>query len=528
MKPAVIPALALGPLAQPSWTSTSHDPAARCADLARSLTLPNATVWFSEFVPANTTLTFPDNHPACARPSQFISVEICRVAARVSTSTVTDSSVSHGSVSFEAWLPLDWNGRFLAVGNGGLNGCILYEEVAYGISGGFATVGSNNGHNGTSGLSFYGNPATIEDYVYRALHTTTILGKLVVAAFYHEVHSHAYYVGCSGGGRQGLREAQQFPGDFDGIIAGAPAVAFGNLTSWRGSFYVRSGEPGDARFLTTDEWGLVSEDVFSQCDGLDGYVDGVLEDPTQCQYSPDALLCGDGNSTQACLTEAQLATVRDVFSDFRTTDGSLIYPRLHLGANPTSLNNGRPFQYSVDWFRYVIHQDPSWDPRTINQQDYIASATLDPYGVQGWVGDLSASKDRGVKIIHYHGLSDPVISSENSHRYYNHVAATMDLSYEEMDGFYRYFRVAGMNHCAGGLGAIHIGARPDTFAGWAPEKNVLSAVVRWVEDGVAPDYVEGTGYDDAGTFSRRHCRYPRRNQYTGEGDPRRPDGWECV
>lgn len=523
MKPAVLPVLGLGPLAHP--LAATHDLVARCSNLASTLVLPNTTVLFTELVPGNTTLFFPDNDPSCNRPSQAVPVDLCRVVTSVSTAT----AASTGSISLEAWLPLNWNGRFLGTGNGGLNGCIQYEDVAYGTSRGFATVGSNNGHNGTSGAPFLGHPAAVEDYVRRSLHLSAVLGKLVVAGFYGQAQTRSYYIGCSGGGRQGLREAQEFPGDFDGIVVGAPAVAFGNLTSWRGSFYARAGEPGDDRFLTGEEWGLVTDHVLAQCDGLDGYVDGVVEAPDQCLYRPDGLLCeGGGESNTDCLTEAQLATVRDVFSDFHGEDGSLIFPRIPPGADPSVLSNGLPFQYSVDWFRYVLHQDPAWDPRSIGQDDYALSASLDPYGTQTWRGGLSAARDRGVKILHYHGLRDPLITSENSGRYYEHVSRTMGLTSDEMDGFYRYFRVAGMNHCAGGPGAVRIGNRADNVDGWEPEGNVLLAVVRWVEDGVAPETIGGTGSDEAGVFERRHCRYPLRNRYKGEGNPRVPESWECV
>lgn len=282
MKPAVIPAVGFGLMGHPLRSSTDSDLVPRCLNLASILILPNTTVQFTEVIPANTTLAFPDNHPSCNRPAQFIPVDICRVVAITTTSTATASSrafepsISRGEISIEAWLPFAWNGRFLATGNGGLNGCIQYEDVSHGISRGFATVGSNNGHNGTSGEPFYRNPAVVEDYVHRALHKSAVLGKLITATFYRQAHSRAYYIGCSGGGRQGLRESQQYPGDFDGIVVGAPAVAFANLTSWRGSFYVRGGDPQSAGFLTRELWRLVTDDVLAQCDGLDGYVDGIL------------------------------------------------------------------------------------------------------------------------------------------------------------------------------------------------------------------------------------------------------------
>lgn len=499
------------------------DLTAKCANLVDGLTLPNTTVWFSETVAANTNISFPDNDPTCGRPGMPVSVDLCRVAMQVAT-----SSSPPGNISLEAWLPLEWNGRYLSTGNGGLSGCIQYEDIAYGVSQGFATVGANNGHNGTSGEPLYKNPSVLEDFAYRSVHLGTVLGKQVTEAFYGKEHSKSYYLGCSTGGRQGFKEAQDFPGDFDGIVAGAPAFAFNNLISWCGSFYVISGPPGSPTFVDKEQLALVLKDVLAQCDSLDGLVDGIIEDPDLCQYRPEALLCG-ANETTNCLTGIQAQSVRAVFSDLHGKDGAIVGPRLQPGGDPSLLMSGSPVPYVQDWFRYVVHNDSSWDPATIGPEDYAAAAQLNPFNIQTWEGDLSGARDHGTKILHYHGLQDYIISSDISARYYNHVARTMGLTSAELDDFYRYFRVSGMNHCQGGPGATRIGNRLDAVAGYEPEKNVLWAIVKWVEEGVGPEYIQGTGVNEANvTFSRRHCKYPLRGKYSGSGDPKDPDSWECI
>ncbi|KAG9252427.1 tannase and feruloyl esterase [Emericellopsis atlantica] len=495
----------------------------KCSDLADKLSLPNTTVWFTESIPAGANVSFPDNDPTCGRPYQQVDVDICRVA------TLTETSSNPASnISLEAWLPSDWNGRFLSTGNGGLSGCIQYEDIAYGVSRGFATVGANNGHNGTSGQPFYQNPGALENFVYRSVHLGAVLGKQIAETYYARAHDKSYYLGCSTGGRQGFKAAQEFPTDFDGIVAGAPAFAFANLTSWSGSFYTISGPPGSPTFLTQAQWARVSKDFLDQCDDLDGLVDGIIEDPNLCHYRPEALLCGSKPSTD-CLSGEQAETVRKVFSDLHGKDGALVYPRLQPGGDASLLMSGYPFPYTGDWFRYVVYSDAEWDPSTLGPEDYAFAASQNPFNVQTWEGDLAGVRNRGAKILHYHGLQDPVISSDNSERYYNHVARTMGLTTTELDHFYRYFRISGMSHCSGGAGAYKIGNVMGAMSGYDPDENVLSAIVRWVEDGLAPDHVKGTGETGEGeTFARNHCKYPLRGRYTGKGDPKSPDSWECV
>ncbi|KAF4459804.1 tannase and feruloyl esterase [Fusarium albosuccineum] len=411
-----------------------------------------------------------------------------------------------------------------------MNGCIKFDDLNYGSSHNFATVGTNNGHDGTSGLPFYKNPGVLEDYVYRSIRLEAKLGKQIAKQFYGKEHTKSYYLGCSTGGRQGFKEAQDFPEDFDGIVAGAPAFNLNALMYWTGQLFLKTGTPDSPQFLTSADWDLVYKDIMKHCDGLDGLEDGILEDPDLCQYRPEGLICKSGQS-EGCLSGKQAATVRAIFSPVYGSKGDLVYPRFQPGANATDrLFNGEPHPYPMDWFRYAIYNDPSWDPATLNPNDWEAASEKNPFNAATWEGDLSAARDQGTKIIHYHGLEDNAISSDNSARYYDHVSRTVEASSEDLDQFYRYFRISGLAHCRGGSGASLIGGNQASFASYDPDANVLAAIVRWVEEGVAPDYILGSGKTASGEtdLQRRHCRYPRRNRYKGKGDPKSPDSWECI
>lgn len=511
----------------------------QCSKLASNLAIENATVHFAEYVTAGTNLTFPDADPSCNQRPLVVDVDFCRVALDVATT-------SKSGITMEAWLPQSWSGRFLTTGNGGLTGCLAYDTMAYTVGLGFASVGANNGHNGSTGVSFLNNPETINDFAWRSVHTNTVVGKQISETFYHKKHTKSYFIACSTGGRQGFKSAQSFPEDFDGIVAGAPAIDYNNYVSWASHFYILTGPPGSPTYLTPEQWDTVHADVMAQCDGLDGSVDGILEEPSLCQYHPESLICPPGTpaNTSTCLTGRQAGHVRAVFSDLHGEDGMPVYPRLRPGAEAhNSLLSGQPFAFALDWFTHAVYNGSAPAPETMGPADWAFVDAVNPGDIRTWSGDLSATRDRGAKILQYHGLQDPIMSDGISSRYYDYVARTMSLSHAAMDDFYRYFRISGMEHCFGGPGATNIGQRSrETAPSLDPEENVLTAVVRWVEEGKAPDTITGTAFVDGnghygnggqpiGTevdFKRRHCRYPFRNVHTGKGDPKDPDSWECV
>jgi feruloyl esterase len=368
------------------------------------------------------------------------------------------------------------------------------------------------------------------------VHTGVVVGKQITESFYASKYTKSYYLGCSTGGRQGFKSAQDFPEDFDGIVAGAPALAFNNLTSWSGHFVPLTGPVNSSTFVPTAMWPVIHEDIMKQCDTLDGYADKIIEDASICNYTASGLLCGGGANSSACLTSAQVNTVNEIFAPVYATDGSLVFPRMQPGSEIVAsfiLYTGMPFPYTEDWFRYAIYNDPSWDPTKINASDYDFAARKNPSDIQTWKGDLSAVRDRGAKILHWHGQMDGIITSENSPRYYEHVARTMNASSTELDDFYRFFRVSGTGHCTGGDGAWAIGQARTATQSQDPSENVLMAVVDWVENGSAPETLIGTKWvNDTQTagieYQRAHCKYPKRNYYKGEGDPKEISSWECV
>ncbi|KAJ8092145.1 hypothetical protein PM082_023969 [Marasmius tenuissimus] len=488
----------------------------------------NTTLFQASVVPAGTQLQFPDTDPTCGPSPKVVPADICRVTLEVETSPTS-------RINMEAWLPRNWTGRFLSTGNGGLNGCIKYPDLVYTTSLGFAAVGANNGHNGTSGAPFDDAPEVVNDFAYRSIHTNAVVGKQITKSFYGEPHKKSYYLGCSTGGRQGLKSVEDFPEDFDGVVAGAPAANFNGLLAWSGHFLTEiTGNSTQPTFIPLDLWkGLIHDSIFSQCDGIDGVKDGIIEDPNLCDYDPSVLLCQGGDSDSDCLTEDQVETVRKVFSPFLSSDGqTVLYPRAQPGLELNELGmmvNGTLFQYTADWYRYVVYdRNTSFDPTTLTLADYEHGIALDPSNISTFKGDLTSFKARGGKLLTFHGQADGLISSRMAELYYDHAREVSG----ELDDYYRFFRISGMSHCQRGPGAWQIGQGSANGTSFDPERNVLTAMVAWVEQGRAPETIEGVKYVDDDVekgvaFSRRHCMWPLRNVYDGEGDPSHPDSWSC-
>lgn len=503
-----------------------------CEDLRQTYESENVTPLFSEAVPAGTELLVPDLDPSCTN-STTVPVGLCRLGLNVTTSDRSD-------VIMEVWLPRDWSGRFLSTGNGGINGCIDYRDLSYAASLGFAATGSNNGHSGQNGTRFLNNLEVVKDYSYRALTTSAAVGKDVTAKFYDEPHKKAYYLGCSTGGRQGFKMAQDFPEIFDGIVAGAPAFNFQGLMAWSGRFHTIIKEVGPDGVPPESTWAAVDEELLAQCDHLDGAVDGILEDPSLCNFRPEALICGEGDDTSAnasCITGKQADTIRRFLSPVHGVNGSFVYPRLEPVPGFLEFISGsyteEQFLYTDHWVKYAVYNDSDYDTTYLGPEEWEYAMQNDPSGVRAWSGDLSALASGGAKVLHYHGLEDTLISSASSATYYDMVSRTMGMSSAELDEFYRYFRISGMGHCSAGSGATAIGNGRDAGGIDDPAENVLMAMVQWVEEGVAPESVVGSKLsDDAENaeveYKRTHCKYPKRNVLAEGGDPKSSDDWSCV
>ncbi|CAI6334314.1 unnamed protein product [Periconia digitata] len=501
-----------------------------CAAFANNTQIPNSTFSTATFVPAGANLTFPNADPSCTRPSQLVAAAMCRIQANITTSATSE-------VSFEAWLPQNWTGRFLSTGNGGLGGCIQYEDMDFASSLGFASVATNNGHDGMSGQPLFQNAGVVEDFVYRAMFTGITVGKQVSQNFYQMPPTKSYYLGCSTGGRQGMKMVQDFPDLFDGVVAGAPAMNFNNLNTWSAHFLPVTGSNTSETFVSEALWNLVHDDIVAQCDDKDGFKDGILEAPDLCRYQADKLLCSDTVVAPNCLTQPQVTTVNTVFSDLKGPNGTVLYPRMQPGSEKTgafpAYYNGQASDKS-DWIKFVVQADPNFDLTKFTPDLWAKADSLNPFDVATFKGDISAFQQRGGKLLHYHGTMDPIISSDNSPRYYEIVRATMGLEPAQLDDFYRYFRISGMGHCSGGPGAHFIGNQRKQLADPnKPEDNLLMNMVRWVEEGQAPEVVTGVAFvnDTQGgevAFTRNHCRWPLMNKFSGSGDPNDAASWQCV
>ncbi|KAK8078223.1 hypothetical protein PG996_004393 [Apiospora saccharicola] len=505
----------------------------RCVQFRPESSVHNATRTELQFVKAGSRIALADNDPSCGTDGQAVTADLCRIALSIPTS-------NRSSITYEMWLPETWSGRFLATGNGGIGGCVEYEDLAYGTANGFATVGTNNGHNGTKGDDFYQNDDVVADFGWRSLHTSVEVGKKLTALFYGEAVSKSYFIGCSLGGRQGIHSAERFPDDFDGIVAGAPAVDFNNLYSSRARYFTITGAEGAPSFISAHTWQTtIHDEVLKQCDGIDGAMDGIIEDPTLCKFQPETLLCG-ANKEGDFLTDAQVQTVTKVFSNYLWQNGSMLYPAMQPGSEMLAaggLYSGKAYGPSVGWFKFAVLEDPAWDPAHYTTDDALLAGRKDPGGIRTWPSSLRSFEGRGGKIVTHHGQQDQQITSFNSLRFYDHLAGGMGYTPAEMDRFYRLFRIPGMGHCGGGPGAWVVGQAGSSAVGGIPfdrEHNVLAAVVDWVEKGVAPEALVGTKFvndtvDDGIAYQHTHCKYPAKSTFKG-GDRKATDvdSWECL
>jgi len=309
-----------------------------------------------------------------------------------------------------------------------------------------------------------------------------------------------------------MQSVLRFPEDFDGVVAGSPATDFNHLTGWQAMLgrFVGAPNPNNSAFIPAELWPVISQEILDQCDGLDGVEDGIITDPDECTFRPEALLC-TGNASD-CLTASQVEALRSIYEPLFGTEGQLLFPRYDPSAeadgNFAALLSGDIFAIPSNWFKFAIFNNSAFSFDNFSVKDIEFSDTINPGGIATWNGDVSAFRDRGGKVLTYHGRRDQLIPSGNSIRIYNLISSTLSLP--SLDDFYRLFLIPGMDHCSGGPGAWAFGqlghARSpvnDTA------HNMLLALVDWVENEQAPDVIVGT-VPGSGSV-RTHCRYPERS-----------------
>jgi feruloyl esterase len=491
--------------------------AGACAKIV-ALHLPETTIVSAEEVPGP-AFAPPGSGPIGGLPP------FCRVVA-----------VTTPAIRFEVWLPATgWNGKFQGVGNGGMAGAISYGALATALKRGYAVASTDTGHvsKGSFDASWALNrPDLIADFGHRGLHLTTVSGKAITESFYGRPAGHAYYVGCSKGGQQGLMEAQRYPEDYDGIIAGDPANNWTRFYAGGHLWYWLATTKDPQSYIPASKIPLLSTAVNAACDALDGVNDGVLEDPRACAFDPGTLACRPGQQADTCFTPQQVQAVRDIWRGAYTPAGELVYPGLVPGGEGgpggwaawttgTAPSTGTHALAADGFFKYMVFNDPNWDFRTFDYGTGLAAA-LQKVGpmLDAVDTDLRPLQRRGAKLLVYHGWSDPDISPLNTIRYYESVVAGLqgqqsrEQGLQSTQAFFRLFMVPGMQHCSGGPG-------PSTF-------DALTSLEEWVEKGTAPETILASQVVGGATVRTRPlCLYPAVATYKGVGSPDEASSFTC-
>lgn len=486
LTPAVLALGVLLTLANPATAAT-------CESLA-TLTLPASTVTTAQVVAAGAFA------PAGGRGAQAFTglPAFCRVAATLKPSSDSD-------IKIEVWLPATgWNGKFLAVGNGGWTGSIAYPALAEGLARGYAVASTDTGHEGGSASFGMGHPEKVIDFAHRAVHEMTAKAKVIVDTFYGRAPRFSYWNGCSAGGRQGMKAAQMYPADFDGIVAGSPGLDW----SARSAQAVRVAQAlqPEASRLTAAHREALHGAALAACDAGDGVKDGLIENPLACRFDPAVLAC-TGAPGAACLTPAQVATARLMYAPLVDAKSGREIPGLAPGSELawTDFGWSAPARTTgVDHFKYLVFQDPAWDLPQFNPATDPARLTD---GVSGAIDardtNLKPFFDRGGKLLQYHGWADPQITPLASTTYFTRVATAMGGA-AKAHASYRLFMAPGMGHCGGGSG-------PNDF-------DELTALEQWVEKGVAPARLDAS-HASGGKVDRTRplCPFPQVATYKGTG-----------
>ncbi len=489
----------------------------------RTLPLESTTITATEQVDTHSLLP-PYGSPLAGLPA------FCRVAGVIRP---TPDSV----IRFEVWMPVAaWNGRLLGAGNGGFAGTINYGQMASSLRQGFATASTDTGHEaGAEDASWaFRHPEKITDFGYRALHLTTLRAKQIIAAFYGRPADHAYFDSCSNGGREALMEAQRFPEDYDGILAGAPANNWTRMLS-SAVDVVQTMTADPAAYIPAMKLPAIHQAALAACDAQDGVKDGIVNDPSQCHFEPATLLCKADDSL-TCLTAPQVNTLHKLYGGGTDRKGNNLFPGYIpgselpgwdswvVGAGPGA---GAGSRYPVNFFRYMVYNNARWE---ILDADPAQARTEAEKAVGNDLNasspDLSRFTARGGKLILYHGWDDPAISPWNSIAYFQSVREALGPA--KADTAVRLYMAPGMEHCSGGAGPNSFG-QLGLPAAQGPGSGALDALETWVEKGTAPGPLVAARFKahDQLLLSRPLCPYPQIAVYNGTGSVDRAENFLC-
>ncbi len=527
-------ALAQVSAAAPTGDSTQA-PSSRCEGLTK-MVLPNATVTSAKAYASGSFPAPPEPGPGPDLSEFYKKLPaFCRV-------TITARPTADSDIAVEIWWPLgSWNGKLQGVDNGGFAGVINYLELAAAVGKGYVAVGTDTGHAG-SGIDAswaLGHPEKVEDFGNRGIHEMTRLARLVIAQVYGSAPKHAYFAGCSDGGREALMEAQRYPDDYDGILAGAPANYWtALLSSAVVDTQALTATPGS--FIPPAKIPTIAAGVLAACDKLDGVADGILNDPRQCHFDPATIQCKDGEDTEKCLTAPQVTALKAIYAGLRDAAGKAIFPGYLPGSETGGggwglwITGPAPAKslmaaFGNGFFSDMVYSKPDWDYKSFTVESGMQAASDKTATALNAVNpDLSAFRAHGGKLLIYHGWNDPAIPALNTVNYYEQVLAKMGQA--DAGSFTRLYMVPGMQHCSGGPGADSFG-QSGTWAAEDPAHNIRVALETWVEKGTAPSTLiaaKVTGDSQAApAMTRPLCAYPQVAQYKAGSDPSRAESFVC-
>ena len=476
--------------------------AGTCESLA-TLVLPNTTM-------TSATVAAAENLPA-----------YCRVDGTI-------KPTADSAILFEVWMPsAGWNGKFKENGNGGYAGAMNYQSMKAALSDGYATASTDTGHQagGTDARWALDHPEKVIDFGYRAIHETTEKAKAIIRAFYGEGPRRSYFSSCSNGGRQALMEAQRYPADYDGIIAGAPANYWTRLLA-AAAYDVQATLADPASYIPAAKLPAIEAAALDACDAKDGVKDGVIEDPEHCTFDASKLLC-KASESDACLTAPQVAALRKIYGGLRNSKGNRLFPGYSPGgeAEPggwglwitgTAPQQSLMYAFGTQFYKNILYGDPAWDFKTFDaDRDTKAADDKMAQILNATNPDLTPFKARGGKLVLYHGWSDAAIPATNAIDYYKSVIAKMGAS--SAGSFVRLYMAPGVEHCGGGAG-------PDSFAG-----EIDKAVEAWVESGVAPNRVVASKMSKGQVVRTRPlCPYPQVAHWSGNGSTDDAANFACA
>ena len=495
---------------------------------------------------ADTTITGSESVAGCPfklPPGLIPSVEMpafCRVRAEI-------KPTADSLIKMEVWMPAEgWNGKFEQVGNGGLAGSINQLSLAMALKRGFATAGTDDGHEGagTDGAWALGHPEKVKDFGYRAVHETSEKSKKIIAAFYQKPASFAYFNGCSEGGREAMMAAQRYPEDFNGILAGAPALYWTKLMmafAWNAQAF---SDP--ASFINEPKRLAVENAALAVCGRQNNVTDKFIKDPLQCHFDPVVLLCKEGDGDN-CLTQKQVDALKNVYAGPKDSSGKQLSAGYEPGAEAEPGLPGISYQsyilgpgpgatldaiFSGSFYSSFVFEDPKWKVGQFNFDKDVAKTEAKVGGIlNAGNPDLRAFRSHGGKLLVYHGWNDGSPPPLHSVEYYQRVAEKMG-GVEKTREFYRLFMVPGMMHCGSGPGPNLFGNVMDLRPIADPQHDIFMALQSWVEKGVAPEHIVATKYveDDPSkgkAMSRPVCAYPQQAKWDGKGNVAEAGSWVC-